>query len=440
MFYTWVPTGYDQEVQDFVRSYRDHDAGVDHDLVVLVKSDEPATKWMRDQLPEAEFKSVGPGGYDIGPFVAEAEDRQRADRLVLLGLYCRILDHDWLRKLAEAGPLASCTGSREIGPATGEFSAHLRTAGISIRPDLLRNWPVVQSKAECWRFEHGPESIYRVARQRGIDGVVVGRDGIAYPEDQWQASRTYRWGGQANLLIADHVTDGYAAASSSKKRDLERAAWPTVGGRVIVGSTGTSAITVITATIPGREKELARCMASVYGQTRSVGRHLIHAHADDGRPGMVQYSAAKNELLRAVETEWVAVLNDDDFWLANHIAEVELFLEGADVVYTWDAGRTRPRVDVSGWSHLRLARQIIEGNVIDGNALYRTSTLKAVGGFPTDWVGGGPRDGGHFKSGAVWEDQETWLRLIDHGAVFRCVPVETWSYSVDTPKRIGGTT
>jgi hypothetical protein len=199
-------------------------------------------------------------------------------------------------------------------------------------------------------------------------------------------------------------------------------------------------VTVLTVTIPGRETAmLGENIASVYAQTLPVTRQLICAHLCTDGPAMVQYVQAKNLLLRAVQTEWVAVLNDDDYWLPQHVELLMGEARAADVIYSWETGRTRPRIDanVNDWPRERLTRQLEEANLIDGNAMIRTRMLRRVGGFPADWVGDTPHNGGHYQdSPARFEDHELWRRIHAAGGQFRCVPVETWHYRTGHPDRI----
>lgn len=199
-------------------------------------------------------------------------------------------------------------------------------------------------------------------------------------------------------------------------------------------------ITVLTVTIPGREQLLAEQVASIYAQTVPVARQLICAHLPTTtEQPMVQYSRAKNDMLLSVQTPWVAVLNDDDTWLPNHVETVLPHLSGADVLYTWEATGAKPRVDYTDWSREELVAHFDETNELDGNCLIRLSLLEQVGGFPTDWEGPGPHDGGHYAhTNARWEDWALWQRLVRADATFRCVPVETWCYGKGTPGQICG--
>lgn len=73
-------------------------------------------------------------------------------------------------------------------------------------------------------------------------------------------------------------------------------------------------ITVLTPTIPGRGKLLARAVASVHRQHEQPMEHLIGLdHAGVGAVTM------RNDLLAKVVTPWVAFLDDDDEFLPEHL-------------------------------------------------------------------------------------------------------------------------
>jgi hypothetical protein len=184
---------------------------------------------------------------------------------------------------------------------------------------------------------------------------------------------------------------------------------------------------------------LAENIASVRAQTQPVECHLICGHPITAEEPQMQYVAAKNQLLSAVRTPWVATLNDDDVWLPDHVETVLPHLEDGDVVYTWDAGGSRPRHDYTGWTQEQLVEHFDETNLLDGNCLIRVSLLRGVGGFPVEWTGSGPWAGGHFiDSPARFEDWELWRRLARVGARFLCVPKETWQYGLGSPGQICG--
>ena len=82
-------------------------------------------------------------------------------------------------------------------------------------------------------------------------------------------------------------------------------------------------VTVITPSMPSRERFLAEAMASVAAQTVPVAHLII---VDEGR----SVAEKRNALVEAADTEWVAFLDDDDLLDPHHIET--LLGHDADVV------------------------------------------------------------------------------------------------------------
>lgn len=206
-------------------------------------------------------------------------------------------------------------------------------------------------------------------------------------------------------------------------------------------------MTVVTASIPGREELLAKCVRSVYAQTKPVECHLVMAQPP--QPGIVSVAHCarqQNLLLQAVETEWTMRLADDDRLLPGHVEALLPWLSSepfgdepwADVIYSYDANMNRPRADCSDLSQEELVEQLGQRNWIDGSAVaIRTSSLREVGGWPTEYEGRHP--GGHFKGLPMgYEDWACFYLLAQSGARFRCVPQFTWLYGTGAWAHISG--
>ena len=168
-------------------------------------------------------------------------------------------------------------------------------------------------------------------------------------------------------------------------------------------------ITVITAALPTRATMLSECIASIAAQALAPTIHLIGV--DSGRRGS---SAVRNDLLAAVRTPWVAVLDDDDVALPEHLLLLRAAADAADIAYSL------PRVEGrDGWQPVGPfdAERLRRESYIPATALIRTDLLLRLGGW---------RDAAASPRG--WEDWDLWLRALDAGARFAYVPEVTWRY------------
>jgi glycosyltransferase involved in cell wall biosynthesis len=89
-------------------------------------------------------------------------------------------------------------------------------------------------------------------------------------------------------------------------------------------------VTVCTATIPPREHLLKRAFESVQNQTLKVKQHLIEC--DDKKEG---HTIILDRLINTARTKYVAILDDDDELLPNHIELLykKITQTKADLVY-----------------------------------------------------------------------------------------------------------
>jgi glycosyltransferase involved in cell wall biosynthesis len=165
-------------------------------------------------------------------------------------------------------------------------------------------------------------------------------------------------------------------------------------------------ISVITPSLPTRADKLAECMDSVKAQTLPALEHLVAVDHDKRGP-----SAIRNELLAQAKGTWIAVLDDDDLLYPNHL-EVLSTAKG-DVRYT--------HCDVGGkdWNPNRDfdADELRQRSYIPATCLIRTSLLRKIGGW---------REQSKCPSG--FEDWDLYLRALDAGATFTCIPEVTWRY------------
>lgn len=171
-------------------------------------------------------------------------------------------------------------------------------------------------------------------------------------------------------------------------------------------------ISVLTPTIPGRERLLMDAVQSVQAQTEEPTRHLVMLDADAAGPAII-----RNLLIRQARTDWVAFLDDDDVLHDDHIEALCGALDdtGADLAFSWHtttgAVPLVPRFDE--WNSEAVAYMHAGINVVPVTVLARRSAILDAGGF-------NPAD--------RYEDYSLWLRMLDNGSTFVCVPRETWTY------------
>jgi hypothetical protein len=236
-------------LREFLDAYARHPAGAEHELVLLLKgfaSEEQAAPHL-DLAGGLAARSVwvDDRGYDLTAYQLAAQQLD-APRMCFLNSYSRPLADGWLEKLARplSDPgvgLTGCGGSNESACSAAPFwlrplrrrtfppfpNPHLRSNGFMLERTLLLDlrWPQLGSKVAAWAFESGRSSLAQQVWARGLEVLVVGADGVAYPRERWRESATFRSGGQRNLLIADNRTRQYERAGPELRRRLELMAW-----------------------------------------------------------------------------------------------------------------------------------------------------------------------------------------------------------------------
>src|SRR5688572_23141817 len=124
------------------------------------------------------------------------------------------------------------------------------------------------------------------------------------------------------------IVGGWSPGSCPDMTSVRCAGSP--GCCVTTGARPVSDTTVVIPTIPGRERLLARSLASVDAQERAPFAVIVEV--DTGRTGA---AATRNRALEKVTTRFVAWLDDDDQLLPAHlrVLEEQAALTGADLVY-----------------------------------------------------------------------------------------------------------
>lgn len=188
-------------------------------------------------------------------------------------------------------------------------------------------------------------------------------------------------------------------------------------------------VTVITATIPPRVGMLEKSLNSVANQTVKPMAHLVEV--DLHHTGA---AATRDRLLSRVDTEWVAILDDDDELLPEHLETLLNAAEGNDLVYSHfrysnlpDAGHLE-RYFNKPWSNEK-------PHQIAVTWLARTQSLLDIGGFSE---GFDPLARNVDETGnRLGEDYWIVLKLVKANARIVHVPKVTWIYHVGHPRTQG---
>lgn len=178
-------------------------------------------------------------------------------------------------------------------------------------------------------------------------------------------------------------------------------------------------VTVVIPTIKTRKGMLRRAVNSVMAQTISHDVVPIEIAIDRDHEGA---AVTRNRALAKVQTPWVAFLDDDDYFLPNHL---EVLLDATsvehDIYYTG--------CDVIGPNFEAIPRREEWGRFgkpFDDELLREKSYIPVTSLVRTDLAKGaffGPPD--HDPS-SPYDDWGFYLRALNDGGRFLHIPEVTW--------------
>jgi hypothetical protein len=190
-------------------------------------------------------------------------------------------------------------------------------------------------------------------------------------------------------------------------------------------------VTVCTPTIPTRGQQLARAISSVLNQTVKPSAHLVMIDVHrEGAPVML------DKTITAAQTEWVAILADDDEFLPHHLETLWALVENENA----DIGFTHFRYsNLADAGHLEPFRGVPFDNAnprqMTGVFMAKRDLLLDVGGHSTGF------DPFSFDRDAtgnrIGEDFVIVQRLAEAGARFAVSPEVTWIYHVGHKNTLG---
>lgn len=231
----WFGSGL-EKFKAFLESYRRYAAGRDHLLILAFRGFEGHEALLSTYLEaagELEFhiEFLDDIGRDIFAYKTILDRLSPQIRKVLfLNSSSVFLAPGWLEIYENALAttnvgIVGATGSWERRLKSDPFpNTHLRTNAFFGDVSLLKklNWG---GPDDSLAFEAGSRSLHTQVRALGLEVVVVGRDGVCYPETKWIDAGTFRAHGQRNLLIGDNRTWDYERADEVKKMWLHILGW-----------------------------------------------------------------------------------------------------------------------------------------------------------------------------------------------------------------------
>jgi hypothetical protein len=244
----WGPLG-TSTLEKFAASYRERPAGLPHRLTVLLNgvggdTQRAALLAALSDIPHDVIATPRPM-LDLAAYITAARALDH-EHLCFLNSYSEPLDAGWLEKLwrhmsRERVGLVGATGSYESFSTHAPFvtkplrrrqfplfpNPHVRTNAFMMAREtmLALAWKPVRTKTAAWKLESGRNNITRQVWQRGLEALVVGRDGEAYARDRFFESNTFRRADQPNLLVADNRTREWDEADPARRRWLAELAW-----------------------------------------------------------------------------------------------------------------------------------------------------------------------------------------------------------------------
>jgi glycosyltransferase involved in cell wall biosynthesis len=185
-------------------------------------------------------------------------------------------------------------------------------------------------------------------------------------------------------------------------------------------------VTAVICAIPDRKDDyLSEAIESVFDQTFPVS--AIALSIDHERLGA---AANRDRALDMVQTEWVAFLDDDDWWYPEHIQTL------VDLANSSGADLVHPHYDVVGGEDpfpMFEGREfdLADPHQIPVTFMVKTEAIRSVGGFSNLGIIRDD-DPGHVDSKSKGirsgEDWRVTLHLAEAGYKFAHTPAHTWAW------------
>lgn len=265
-----------EPLRSFLDSYRSHSAGIDHDLIIVLKGFQPPLSSEYEQILNGlrhERRFMPDRGLDLDIYFHIARTTHQ-DVLCFLNSHSVILAHGWLANLHRAllqdgvglvGATGSCgslrgyenpvssvrrpawkrsllrwfpwlktvarivrSGRDRRWRAFDPFpNCHVRTNSFMLRREtaLRVHFRPTRTKFDAWLVESGRHGLTRQILEMGRRSLVVDRDGRTYEVDRWYESNTFWRLNQEKLMVADNQSRAYEVADAEERERLSIFAW-----------------------------------------------------------------------------------------------------------------------------------------------------------------------------------------------------------------------
>jgi hypothetical protein len=210
--------------EHFARSYAFHSPGLEHKLLIVLKSDNqvvPSDVYRIFEGLSCEFQVHPNEGYDIASYITVARQAARHDLVCCIGAYTSFRADNWLAKLCR--PMAQDVTVGLVGAfGSYELNPHIRTSLFVLRASIFQemHWPQIATKVDGFMFECGPDSLTQRMLRRGAKCLVVDCEGNSFGLNEWGSMGGFRQGDQSKLLAWDNHCEEFARGDEEHKKYL----------------------------------------------------------------------------------------------------------------------------------------------------------------------------------------------------------------------------
>lgn len=213
----------------FADTYRKHDAGYEHELVIVPCGRTPDEKfydiYQRGVFRYAPYLGAGS---DIGAFQQVMLIHQDSDLVVCISTPVYFYRPNWLGRLVEA---VKFFGDGLYGAfASYQNSPHIRTSFWAVNPKTFADYPdLIDTREKCCCAEsfRNAKVKYTISdwySSIGKPALLVTWDGVYGKTEFRKAPNIFRRGDQSNCLVWDQHCDAYMASHHYERCLLEKMA------------------------------------------------------------------------------------------------------------------------------------------------------------------------------------------------------------------------